>query len=122
MNNKISRKYLKSALKNCPFIFKKRLRADLYNSICYYLDENPKASENELVLRFGLPEQYSAEYIAGLEDDERFKLLYKNRFIKRALIICIALVVFLTSVGVGAIVYDVYNSDNYYYRTNIEEI
>lgn len=122
MNDKITKKYLKAALKNCPFIFRKRLRADLYNSICYYFDANPKASENEFFLRFGSPEQYSAEYIASLEDGERFKLLYKNRFVKRALTICIALVVLLVAIGVGAMVYDVYNSDNYYYRTNIEEI
>lgn len=121
MSNRIISKYLKNSLKHCPLVFRKKLKEDLYDSLLEYLAENPEADEDELAVCFGTPEQYTAEYIASLDGDEQVKYLSKSHFVKRIVAVGIAAVILLVAVGVGAVLYDVHYSSNYYYEITVEQ-
>lgn len=120
MNNKITESYLRSALKNCPLGFKKKLKSDLYSSLCDFAEENPDAGESEIVSRFGLPDQFATEYIASLDDNKKVELFTKNKFIKRAIAIGVAVVIIIVTVGVSLVTYAVLDSEEEYYYYGIE--
>lgn len=100
MNNKITEAYLSEALKNCPFGFRKRLKSDLYSSLCDFAEEKPSFNESELLFRFGAPQQYAAEYIASLDDKSKADLINSGKFIKSVIIIALAVIAVFVAVTV----------------------
>ena len=120
MKDKIIKKYIKKALKNCPLGFKSKLRDDLYDALVSFAEEKAEISEETLKLRFGGPEKYAEEFLAGIDDRVRNRQMILNRIFKIVSIIIAVLVAVMIAVTAGFIIYDVVNSDVYYLIEEIE--
>lgn len=81
------KRYLKTAEKNCTGSFKKKLRADLKNYLYDYIEENPDSSFEDIVHHFGEPDKFADEYILAMDDMTRKKLISRNKWIRRTVII-----------------------------------
>lgn len=97
MEQKTVKSYLKEVRRNCPYPFRKRLMAELGESLHSYLEEHPDCTEEEVVAHFGAAEMFGYSYIAAMEDGERQRLLGRARWIRGCLIagvmICLLLLV-----------------------------
>ncbi len=116
MNNSAIKRYVKAALKKCPSAYRKRLSANLSDSLFEFVEGNPAADEKILIENFGPPERYAEEYIASLDDEEKIRILTKNTFIKQAITITIAIGLIILAVGTTIIVIDSINSSSNYYE------
>lgn len=81
------KRYLKTAEKNCTGSFKKKLRTDLKNYLYDYIEEKPDSSFEDIVHHFGEPDKFADEYILAMDDMTRKKLISRNKWIRRTVII-----------------------------------
>ena len=58
-----------------------------------FLEEFPDATMDDLVKRFGAPEDYAREFVSGLDSGELTRKLNVARFRKKAIMIGVAVVV-----------------------------
>ena len=121
MNDKIISKYLKTATKSCPSAFRKRLKVDLYNSLCSYAEENLELTEAELIAAFGEPSAYSAEYVAAFSDDEKLKMVKKNRLVRWLIASLLGIIALTGIVIAAATIYDAFNTEYYYFEQKITD-
>ena len=121
-NNKLIKKYIKVAKKNCPKALRKRLDNELKNNLIEFCNSEDFTTAEIIENKFGKPEQYAAEYLSLCDTDDLKKKLNNSKTIKTA-IIATALVILLTFFA--AIVYIVKRSDEsrpkYIYVTVTEE-
>ena len=113
MKDKNLKKCRKTALKNCPGGIKSKLRAELFDTLCTFSGEQPNASYEELVTRFGDPRKYAEEFVAAMDDGEKVKRLRRNTVAKIVVIALLAIMTLLFATGTAAVVYDVFNSETY---------
>ena len=80
-----------------------------------FLEEFPDATMEDLVKRFGTPEDYAKEYASGLDSGELTRKLNVARFRKKAITIGVAvIVVIVLFVAVLVIRNNTRNSTRYY--------
>lgn len=96
--NQIGNQYLKQvkASLTCPGKIKKRLLLQLQGDVAEFLETNPNAAMQDLVNRFGPPEQMAISYLANLDGDELQKQIRKSKVIKR--------IVMFTCIGILSII------------------
>ena len=70
--------YIKAAGKGCPFSFRRKLTADLQNSLSDFLDTRPECTMEDVLLHFGSPEKFADEYVMTLDTVARQKLKFLN--------------------------------------------
>ena len=116
------KRYLKCVGKNCPRYFKRNLMDDLIDHLCDYLDENPDSSFDNIVKHFGAPEKFADEYILALDEDTRKKLMSKTRWIKKGIIIGIAVIILMAIVTATWIIIENSQEVGVYYSEGISEI
>lgn len=80
---------LRRALHDLPDL-QRRLVPQTEEAIWEYLEQNPDADEDELLDRFGLPEQAAMSVIAALEPEELQKRL--RRYRRRRLAVWLAVI------------------------------
>ena len=82
-----------------------------------FLEEFPDATMDDLVKRFGTPEDYAKEYASGLDSGELAQKLNVVRFRKKAITIGVAvIVVIVLFVAVLVIRNNTRKSTRYYYE------
>ena len=82
-----------------------------------FLEEFPDATMDDLVKRFGTPEDYAREFISGLDSGEVTKKLNVTKFWKKAITIGVAvIVVIVLFVAVLVIRNNTRNAIRYYYE------
>ncbi len=82
-----------------------------------FLEEFPDATMDDLVKRFGTPEDYAKEYASGLDSGELAQKLNVVRFRKKAIMIGVAVVVVIVLfVAVLVIRNNTRNAIRYYYE------
>ena len=111
-NNKCGAEYLSSVKRQLtiPSEMAKKLLNDLSRSIGEYIHDNPSATMDDLIERFGDPKIIADEYISALDRDELKTEIKKSRFIKR-IILAIA-VAFILTVTITAIVAIIQSKSN----------
>lgn len=113
-------KYIKTVGKGCPFSFRKKLTADLRNSLSDFLDEHPECTMEDILLHFGCPEKFADEYIMTLDTAARQKLLHKEKSVKKIICLGVAIAVLVISIAAIVIVYENYTSVGSYYTDEIQ--
>lgn len=82
-----------------------------------FLEEFPDATMDDLVKRFGTPEDYAREFISGLDSGEVTKKLNVTKFWKKAIMIGVAVVVVIVLfVAILVIRNNTRKSSRYYYE------
>ena len=105
----------------CSAETKKKILFDLKSNIAEYLDEYPEAEMSDIINHFGTPDLFASEYVASLEDAELNKKVHKSKWIKRGVIIAVAVVVLLTAITTIWIIAENHKAADYYYQEDIIE-
>ena len=94
---KIISSYLKQVKKNCPFAFRKRLSTDLESHLSDYLEANPDKTLEDVINYLGPPEKIVDECFWAMEETSRQKMLNKNKWTKRIILVGISIFVLITT-------------------------
>lgn len=112
--------YIKQSGKNCPLSFRKKLTADLSNSIYEYLEENQSATLEDITDRFGSPEQFADEYILAMDETSRKNALHKAKWNKCCILIGVAAVVLILAITAVWIIHENSQTAGYYYSIEMK--
>lgn len=115
MEQKEIKSYLKEVKKNCPFPFRKRLLAELRESVLGYVEEHPDCTMDDVVARFGVAEMVGYGYILEMDEKERKKLLDRAHWIRCCIIAGVVICILLIAGGAAWIHYDNSKPLVYYY-------
>ncbi len=105
----------------CSAETKKKILFDLKSNIAEYFDEYPEAEMSDIINHFGTPDLFASEYVASLEDAELNKKVHKSKWIKRGVIIAVAVVVLLTAITTIWVIAENSQDAGYYYQEDIIE-
>lgn len=122
VNQREINKYIKAAGKGCPFSFRRKLKADLQNSLSDFLDTRSECTMEDVFLHFGSPEKFADEYIITLDTAARQKLLHMEKSIKRIIFLGVAVTVLAVTVAAFWIAYENSLSVPRYITTEIQEV
>lgn len=98
ISEKALSEYYKAIKRCCPKSIRKRLLADLKDSVWDYIENNEGATIENVEKHFGTPEQFASEYTASLDSDEQKKLIKKS---KLTVIITVSVAICLILSGLG---------------------
>ena len=105
----------------CSAETKQKILFDLKSNIAEYFDEYPEAEMSDIINHFGTPDLFASEYVASLEDAELNKKVHKSKWIKRGVIIAVAVVVLLTAITTIWVIAENSQDAGYYYQEDIIE-
>lgn len=87
-NRNLARYYKKvGRALNCSPKARKQIIANLKSDLEEYMEQNPTATDEQLLERFGTPDDYAQAFLAQLGEEEWRSRLRANRFGKRFWII-----------------------------------
>ena len=89
--------YLRQVRRNCPFSFRRKLITDLESHILDYLDDNPGSTLEDVINYLGPPEKIADECLLAMDEIARQRILDKTKWIKRAILIGISIIVLITA-------------------------
>jgi len=118
MYNKQGKQYIKMIERQllCPRKAKESMLLNLKNSVLEYTEENPDVTLDEMKSRFGEPKAIADDYIASLDQEDLRKAIKKSDFLKRAIIISVAIVVLAVVItSVIVVIHNNANSTKYIY-------
>lgn len=99
-----TRQYLRAVRKACPTALRRRLMTDFKNSVAYFQEENPDCTVEDLIHRFGSPQQFTSEYIATLDQAAMKRLARRHCIIIGGVtILIIAMAILLTALYIHAV-------------------
>ncbi len=100
IQNPIIKQYCKQVKKHLPFSLRKRLLDTLQSDLEDFLETNPTATEEQIKQQFGKPEEFSKAFLNALESKERAKARRLHYSAIIALIVAIAVSIFLCSAAI----------------------
>lgn len=104
---------------HCSSNAKKKIIENLQSDVEEYLTQFPKATEQEVIEKFGEPEKYAKAFASSLDDVELQKCVSRSRFGKKFWIaIGIAIIIIIT-IAVISIVYNNNKESTEYYSEDI---
>lgn len=116
---KIISSYLKQIKKNCPFSFRKRLITELESHLSDYLEANPDKTLEDVINYLGPPEKIAYECFFAMEETSRKKMLNKNKWTKRIILVGISIVVLITTYTAVYTLIKISESRVYYIQESI---
>lgn len=107
--NRPARRYLRQirGWLPCAGSMKRKMLAEIRETLLEFLADHPDADEQAIVSRFGAPQQIASSYV---EEAETGELLRKLRIRRRVVSIACAAAVACVAIWAGAVIYMV-NSD-----------
>lgn len=123
MNKNYISHYCKEVKKNlfCPKNIKEDIIRALKNDIDSFLLENPSASEQDIIERFGKPSEFADGSVSILDSDEIQKKLRKSSRFKHIIIIAAVIICFIVFTAAVCIVRENSRTAAYYYTEEIDE-
>lgn len=96
-NSPIIRKYLKNIKNAFPIFgkYEKNYLSNLEDHLKEYIDENPSANYDDILLEFGTPSSIVSDYFSGIDDCYLMKKLTIKKHIRRAIAVIIILAMLL---------------------------
>ena len=94
---------------------KRKIIDEISSSVSRYLTENPGGNYDEIVAKFGTPEQIASSYVNEMDSSELVhKLLIRKKIVR--MVFAVAIVVVILWVGVVSIslLNEIKNADGYY--------
>lgn len=93
----------------CPFRMKKKIMERVKHNVKEYLAENSSANYQDLVDRFGTPQQIALSYV---DDQNTAELLLTLRIKRKILRIVVATAILMVTMWVGVMAYEIYYNAN----------
>ena len=88
--NDIEKKYLqsvKASLVVCPKPLQKRTLEHLKDSLAAFEDENPMATEKEMIEYFGTPDEFATSFVSSMDEEDIIREIKKGKRNKRIVVI-----------------------------------
>ena len=106
---------------HCSKTLKRKILHALKSSLIEYLEEYPEAAFEDIVRRFGAPEEFAKESLEDLDKEELFQEVQKSRRIKRTiLLIAIVICLVIAVAAVWFVLEDSQTAVSYYTEEIIE--
>ena len=111
------RRYLREIRNGLPCSreLKRKIIDEISSSVSRYLTKNPGGNYDEIVAKFGTPEQIASSYVNEMDSSELVhKLLIRKKIVR--MVFAVAIVVVILWVGVVSIslLNEIKNADGYY--------
>lgn len=98
--------YVRQVGKKCPTLYRRKLTAELHDSLSDFLEDTPEHTMADVLEHFGSPEKFADEYLLTMDETERRTVLHKARWIRKAVSAGMAIAILIIAVVVGWIVHD----------------
>lgn len=95
VNQREIAKYVRQAGKKCSAPYRRKLIAELQNSLSDFFEDNPEHSMEDILEHFGSPEKFADEYLLAMDRAERSNLLRIAKWIK--ITVCVSITIIYSS-------------------------
>ena len=106
----------------CTGHLKKQILAEIQTNVNDYLENNSEADIQQIVSRFGSPQNIAAAYVNDMNTEELLQALYIRKRIVTAIICCIMAVLLIWGTAISVAHQSVLARETIYIETEIVEI